>query len=74
MLHNLLSTNFLTIFCVGYFKRVIVHPCFMNISYTEAYDKLMVMDQGDAIFRPSSQVCLVNFFIIIMIVITILDR
>ena len=39
-----------------YFKRVIVHPSFMNCSFTEAEKTLSKMDQGDAIFRPSSKV------------------
>ena len=38
-------------------KRVIVHPSFMNVSFTEVQQKLASMDQGEAIFRPSSQVC-----------------
>jgi transcription elongation factor SPT6 len=39
-----------------YMRRVIVHPCFMNITYVEACERLKELDQGDAIFRPSSQV------------------
>ena len=39
-----------------YFRRVIVHPSFMNCSYAEAEKALAKMDQGDAIFRPSSKV------------------
>jgi hypothetical protein len=39
-----------------YFKRVIVHPSFMNCSYAEAEKALAKMEQGDAIFRPSSKV------------------
>ena len=37
-------------------KRVIVHPSFMNISFKEAEETLSSMDQGEAIFRPSSKV------------------
>ncbi|XP_065344159.1 transcription elongation factor SPT6 [Cloeon dipterum] len=35
--------------------RVIVHPSFYNISFVEADKKMETMDQGDAIFRPSSK-------------------
>ena len=33
-----------------------MHPSFMNCSYAEAEKALAKMDQGDAIFRPSSKV------------------
>ena len=39
-----------------YMKRVIVHPSFLNVSFKEGEDALANMDQGDAIFRPSSKV------------------
>lgn len=42
---------------VGYTKRVIVHPSFMNASFGDAEKALAGMEQGDAIFRPSSKVC-----------------
>ncbi|XP_019848744.1 PREDICTED: transcription elongation factor SPT6-like [Amphimedon queenslandica] len=38
-----------------YLKRVIVHPSFKNVSFLEAQKLLMNMEQGEAIFRPSSQ-------------------
>lgn len=38
-------------------KRVIVHPAFMNVSYSDAERALSSMEQGEAIFRPSSKVC-----------------
>uniref|UniRef100_A0A2M3YZ36 Transcription elongation factor SPT6 n=1 Tax=Anopheles braziliensis TaxID=58242 RepID=A0A2M3YZ36_9DIPT len=38
-----------------YVKRVIVHPSFHNISYTEALKLLEGLDQGDVIVRPSSK-------------------
>ena len=37
-------------------KRVIVHPSFINASFGEAENCLQSMDQGDAVFRPSSKV------------------
>ena len=40
----------------GYIKRVIVHPSFMKVSFLEAQQILSTMEQGDAVFRPSSQV------------------
>jgi len=36
-------------------KRVIVHPCFKNISFKDAVQDLEGMDQGDVIIRPSSK-------------------
>lgn len=39
-----------------YVKRVIVHPSFHNISFSDAEKKMQNMDQGDAIVRPSSKV------------------
>ena len=33
-----------------------MHPSFMNCSFGEAEKALSKMDQGDAIFRPSSKV------------------
>ena len=41
-----------------YMKRVIVHPSFSNVSFKEAETSLANMDQGEAIFRPSSKVCI----------------
>jgi transcription elongation factor SPT6 len=38
-----------------YIKRVIVHPSFHNISYTEAIKIMDKMDQGEVIVRPSSK-------------------
>jgi len=38
-----------------YIKRVIVHPCFHNVSFAEAVKLLHSSDQGDAIIRPSSK-------------------
>ncbi|KAG8195803.1 hypothetical protein JTE90_004806 [Oedothorax gibbosus] len=38
-----------------YFKRVIVHPSFKNVSYKESEKLLESMDQGDVIIRPSSK-------------------
>ncbi|XP_066246684.1 transcription elongation factor SPT6 [Euwallacea similis] len=38
-----------------YIKRVIVHPAFHNISYTEAEKFMANMDQGEVIVRPSSK-------------------
>ncbi|ENN77904.1 hypothetical protein YQE_05581, partial [Dendroctonus ponderosae] len=38
-----------------YIKRVIVHPAFHNISYTEAEKCMADMDQGEVIVRPSSK-------------------
>lgn len=38
-----------------YVKRVIVHPSFKNCTFAEAERLLMSMDQGEAIFRPSSK-------------------
>jgi len=38
-----------------YIKRVIVHPSFMNVSFDEAQKTLAKMEQGEAIFRPSSK-------------------
>lgn len=38
-----------------YIKRVIVHPCFHNVSFAEAVKLLNNSDQGDAIIRPSSK-------------------
>ena len=43
-----------------YMKRVIVHPSFLNVSFKEAENALMSMEQGDAIFRPSSKVCVIK--------------
>ena len=61
---NNVSTNLLHIhttqthLCVyaGYINRVIVHPAFLNVSYKEAERVLAKMDQGEAVFRPSSKV------------------
>ena len=39
-------------------KRMIVHPSFLNISFKEAETAIANMDQGEAIFRPSSKVCI----------------
>ena len=54
------SQNYLTCaqskILTEYMKRVIVHPSFLNVSYKEAENALVNMDQGDAIFRPSSKV------------------
>ncbi|XP_066596477.1 transcription elongation factor SPT6-like [Prorops nasuta] len=38
-----------------YVKRVIVHPSFHNISFTEAEKLMQTMKQGEAIVRPSSK-------------------
>lgn len=38
-----------------YIKRVIVHPSFHNISYSEALKILDQLDQGEVIVRPSSK-------------------
>lgn len=38
-----------------YVKRVIVHPSFHNISYSEAEKMMKTTKQGDAIVRPSSK-------------------
>ncbi|KAI8507404.1 Transcription elongation factor SPT6 [Branchiostoma belcheri] len=38
-----------------YVKRVIVHPCFHNISYKQAVKLMENQDQGDVIVRPSSK-------------------
>lgn len=38
-----------------YVKRVIVHPSFHNISYSEAEKLMQTMKQGEAIVRPSSK-------------------
>lgn len=38
-----------------YVKRVIAHPSFMNINYTECERRLASKDLGDAIVRPSSK-------------------
>lgn len=38
-----------------YIKRVIVHPCFHNVSFAEGVKLLHNSDQGDAIIRPSSK-------------------
>ncbi|XP_015115657.1 transcription elongation factor SPT6 isoform X1 [Diachasma alloeum] len=38
-----------------YVKRVIVHPSFHNISYSEAEKLMRTMKQGEAIIRPSRQ-------------------
>lgn len=38
-----------------YVKRVIVHPSFHNISFSESEKLLQSMKQGDAIIRPSSK-------------------
>lgn len=38
-----------------YIKRVIVHPSFHNIGYQQAETMLAEMEQGEAIFRPSSK-------------------
>ena len=40
----------------GYITRVIVHPAFLNVSFKEAERELSKMEQGEAIFRPSSKV------------------
>ena len=42
--------------CVGLVKRVITHPSFQNINFDETVKLLSTMDQGEAIFRPSSKV------------------
>ncbi|CAF1045570.1 unnamed protein product [Rotaria sp. Silwood1] len=39
----------------SYIKRVIAHPSFMNINYTECERILSTKDLGDAIIRPSSK-------------------
>ncbi|CAL8073118.1 unnamed protein product [Orchesella dallaii] len=39
----------------SYFKRVIVHPSFKNISYRDAEVLMEKMDQGEVIIRPSSR-------------------
>lgn len=39
----------------AYVKRVIAHPSFMNINYTECEQLLTKKDMGDAIVRPSSK-------------------
>lgn len=39
-----------------YIRRVIVHPSFMNVSFDEAIKALTKMEQGEAVFRPSSKV------------------
>ncbi|CAF4632704.1 unnamed protein product, partial [Rotaria sp. Silwood2] len=39
----------------SYVKRVIAHPSFMNINYTECERILSTKDLGDAIVRPSSK-------------------
>lgn len=38
-------------------KRVIVHPAFHNISFSEAEKIMANMEQGEVIIRPSSKVC-----------------
>lgn len=38
-----------------YVKRVIVHPSFMNMAFGEVEKALAKMEQGEAIFRPSSK-------------------
>lgn len=38
-----------------YVKRVIVHPSFHNIAYSEAEKLMRSMKQGEAIIRPSSK-------------------
>lgn len=38
-----------------YVKRVIMHPSFHNISFTEAEKLMAGLDQGDVIIRPSSK-------------------
>ncbi|XP_043269768.1 transcription elongation factor SPT6 isoform X2 [Venturia canescens] len=38
-----------------YVKRVIVHPSFHNISYSEAEKMMKTTKQGDAVVRPSSK-------------------
>ena len=40
----------------GLIKRVITHPSFQNISFDDTVKLLSTMDQGEAIFRPSSKV------------------
>ena len=42
---------------VGLIKRVITHPSFQNIGCGETEKLLSSMDQGEALFRPSSKVC-----------------
>ncbi|CAF3525255.1 unnamed protein product [Rotaria socialis] len=39
----------------SFIKRVIAHPSFMNINYTECERLLLTKDLGDAIVRPSSK-------------------
>ena len=39
-----------------YSKRVIIHDSFRNVSYPESEALLEKLEQGDAIFRPSSKV------------------
>ncbi len=46
----------LSIVVIEFIKRVIVHPSFLNITFTEAEEHLKTSDQGEGIFRPSSQV------------------
>ena len=55
-------------------KRVIVHPSFLNVSFKEAETALANMDQGDAIFRPSSKVCINKEPMIVIIIIIIIYR
>lgn len=43
-------------FNAGYIQRVIVHPAFLNASFSEVEKELAKMDLGEAIFRPSSKV------------------
>jgi transcription elongation factor SPT6 len=45
-----------------YIKRVIVHPAFHNISYTEAEKLMTNMEQGEVVVRPSSKVSHFSFY------------
>ena len=57
--HNFFLNYFLTVITflfIEYMKRVIVHPSFINASFSEVERCLQSMDQGDAVFRPSSKV------------------
>lgn len=42
-----------------YTKRVIVHPSFQNISFSQSEKMMAKMDQGEAIIRPSSKVLVI---------------
>lgn len=39
----------------AYIKRVIAHPNFHNISFSQAEKMMETLDQGDLIIRPSSK-------------------